>query len=66
MSKTISGLTMEYFMNHPNQELEHGPVVDLVTEQWLKDHDIPPRDPWRAIRKLHQEGKLIKVKKRSL
>jgi len=63
MKKTISGLVMEYFMKHPNRDIPHGPVVDWVTEQWLKDHDTPPRDPWRAIRKLHQEGKLIKVKK---
>jgi len=62
-SKTISELIMEYFLKHPNEDLPHGPVVDWVTEQWLKDHDKPPRDPWRAIRKLHQEGKLIKVKK---
>ena len=54
---------MEYFENHPNEDLSHGPVVDWVTEQWLKDHREPPRDPWRSIRKLHQEGKLIKVKK---
>jgi len=62
-SRTIRELVMEYFMNHPNQDLPHGPVVDWVTEQWLKDHDTPPRDPWRTIRKLHQEGKLIKVSK---
>jgi len=54
---------MEYFMKHPNEEIEHGPVVDWVTEQWLKEHETPPRDPWRSIRKLHQEGKLIKIKK---
>lgn len=37
--------------------------MDWVTEQWLKEHSNPPRDPWRAIRQLHQEGKLIKVKR---
>ncbi|MBU2597747.1 MAG: HNH endonuclease [Actinobacteria bacterium] len=61
--KTINELIMKYFMDHPNKELKHGPVVDWVTEQWLEEHDTPPRDPWRSIRKLHQEGKLIKVKK---
>ena len=30
---------------------------------WLKNHKEPPRDPWRMIRQLHQEGILIKVKK---
>jgi len=61
--KTMSKLIMEYFMQHPNEEMKHGPVVDWVTEQWLEEHDTPPRDLWRSIRKLHQKGKLIKVKK---
>ena len=61
--KTISELVMQFFQMHPNENLPHGPVVDWVTEQWLKNHKTPPRDPWRAIRRLHQEGKLIKVKK---
>ncbi len=63
MTKTISELIMKYFLAHPNKELKHGPVVDWVTEQWLKEHNTPPRDPWRSIRKLHQAGKLIKIKK---
>ncbi len=63
MSKSISALVMEYFVAHPNEELRHGPVVDWVTKQWRKEHKEPPRDPWRAIRKLHQEGVLIKVDK---
>jgi len=54
---------MEYFTSHPGQELEHGPVVDWVTEQWLLEHDTPPRDPWRTIRALHQQGFLVKVRK---
>jgi len=63
VSKTIGELVLEYFYNHPNQDLPHGPVVDWVTEQWLKSHPNPPRDPWRAIRALHQKGILVKVKK---
>jgi hypothetical protein len=62
-SKTISELIMEYFKKHPKENLSHGYVVDWVTKQWIKEHDKSPRDPWRAIRKLHQEGELIKVKK---
>lgn len=62
-SRSISDLITEYFQSHPNEDLQHGPVVDWVTEQYLKEHPEPPRDPWRAIRKLHQEGILIKVKK---
>ena len=63
MAKTIRELAMEYFKNHPNEELPHGPVVDWVTEQYQEEHGNPPRDPWRTIRQLHQEGKLIKIKK---
>ena len=63
MKKTVSQLIMEYFYVHPNEDLKHGPIVDWVTEEWLKTHETPPRDPWRAIRALHQQGFLIKVKK---
>lgn len=63
MARTISELVLEYFRKHPNEDLEHGPVVDWVTEEWLKEKEQPPRDPWRAIRKLHQAGQLIKVRK---
>lgn len=63
MAKSISDLIMDYFKKHPNENLQHGPVVDWVTKQYLKDNSEPPRDPWRAIRKLHQEGILIKIKK---
>ena len=61
--KSISDLVLEYFRNNPNKNMQHGPVVDWVTKQYLKNHTNPPRDPWRAIRQLHQQGKLIKVKK---
>jgi len=63
MVKTINDLIMQYFRNHQKQDLAHGPIVDWVTNEYLKYNPTPPRDPWRAIRKLHQEGKLIKVKK---
>jgi len=35
MTRSIRDLILEFFSNHPNQEFEHGPVVDWVTEQWL-------------------------------
>lgn len=60
---TISGLVFEYFTNHPNEDLEHGPVVDWVTQEWLKTHSTPPRDIWRTVRGLHERGVLIQVKK---
>lgn len=61
--KTISDLIMEYFRRHPKQDLEHGPVVDWVEEQYMKLYGKKPRDTWRGIRKLHQEGILIKIRK---
>ena len=63
MSKTIRGLILEYFQRNANLELEHGPVVDWVTDQYFLEYGKPPRDPWRGIRALHQEGILIKVRK---
>ena len=61
--KSISELVLEYFEIHPNEDLRHGPVVDWVEKQYLKLTGRKPRDTWRAIRKLYQEGKLIKVDK---
>lgn len=62
-SRSISDLVIEYFQKHSRQDLQHGTVVDWVREKYLKEHPNPPRDPWRAIRALYQEGKLIKVRK---
>lgn len=54
---------MEYFRKHPKEELPHGPVVDWVEGEYLKLYGKKPRDIWRGIRRLYQEGILIKVKK---
>lgn len=54
---------MEYFKAHPKRDLPRGPVVDWVEEKYLEISGKKSRDTWRAIRKLHQEGQLIKVKK---
>ena len=62
MAKTIRELVMEYFVNHPHEELPHDPVVDWVTEQYQAERGRPPRDPWRTVRQLHQAGQLIKVR----
>lgn len=61
--KSISELLKEYFKAHPKQDLCHGPVVDWVEEKYLKLYQRKSRDTWRAIRKLHEEGFLIKVRK---
>jgi len=61
--KTISDLIMEFFQRYPKKELHHAPVVDWVEKQYLKLYKRKPRDIWRSIRRLHQEGILIKVRK---
>ncbi|HAV43298.1 TPA: HNH endonuclease [bacterium] len=63
MRKTIANLIMEYFQIHPRKELQHDPVVDYVEERYLELYGKKPRDTWRGIRRLHQEGILIKVRK---
>jgi len=60
---TITALIMQYFKEHPKQDLQHGPVVDWVEGQYLKLYGKKPRDTWRTIRKLHQQGILIKARK---
>lgn len=59
----IKELVKTYFKQHPNEELTHAPVVDWVTKEYLKTHPSPPRDPWRTIRGLYQDGFLVKVRK---
>lgn len=61
--KSMADLIMEYFQEHPNQDIPHGPVVDAVEAQYIALYGKPHRDPWRAVRELSQEGKLVKVKK---
>ena len=63
MEKTVRELVLEYFKARSNEELEHDPVVDWVTEQREKMGAAPPRDVWRMVRQLHQEGKLANVRR---
>lgn len=56
-------LIMEYFKKHPKREIEHPEIVDWVVAEYKKRTGEVFRDPDRAIRKLSQEGKLIKIKK---
>ncbi len=58
-----SALIMEYFKKHPKREIEHPEIVDWVVEEYRKRTGNVFRDPDRAIRKLSQEGQLIKIKK---
>ena len=56
-------IIMQYFKNHPNRDIKHPEIVDYVTEEYKKLTGNVLRDPDRAIRKLSQEGFLIKIAK---
>lgn len=58
-----SDLLMEYFKKNPKRDINHPEIVDWATEEWKKRTGEVFRDPDRSIRKLHQNGFLIKVKK---
>lgn len=62
-NKTIRDLIIEYFINHPEEDMSHGPVVDWVEDKYKQLYNKKPRDIWRSIRNLHEAGFLIKVKK---
>ncbi len=65
MSKkpSLASLVFAYFEQRPFIELAHDDWVDEVMRQYEDLHGRVPRDPWRAARKLHEEGKLQKVRK---
>ncbi len=56
-------LIMEYFKKHPKREIKHPEIVDWVVTEYKKRTGMVFRDPDRAIRKLSQEGQLIKISK---
>src|SRR3989338_10193045 len=56
-------LVMEYFKKNPKKEIEHPEIVDWVVAEYKKRTGMVFRDPDRAIRKLSQEGQLIKISK---
>ncbi|MEW6170198.1 MAG: HNH endonuclease [Candidatus Omnitrophota bacterium] len=58
-----SDLIMKYFKKNPNRNIEHPEIVDWVVAEYKKRTGNVFRDPDRAIRKLSQEGQLIKIKK---
>ena len=58
-----SGLLMEYFQNNPNKDISHPEVVDWAIKEFRKRTGRIFRDPDRGIRKLHQAGYLVKIKK---
>ncbi len=54
---------MEYFKEHPKRAIKHPEIVDWVVTEYKKRTGKVFRDPDRAIRKLSQEGQLIKISK---
>ncbi len=57
---TQAELVKEYFIAHPNQSVPHPAVVDWAVNEYKKRTGQVFRDPDRQIRKLGQEGFLIK------
>jgi len=53
----------EYFQNNPNKDISHPEVVAWALKTFNERTGRIFADPDRGIRKLHQEGQLVKVKK---
>lgn len=56
--KSISEILIEFFKKNPKREITQSEAVDHVFQFIPK-----ARDPWRSVRKLYQDGFLIKVRK---
>lgn len=56
-------LLLEFYKRNPNKDIKHPEVVDWATNEWYKRTGMVFRDPDRGIRRLHQDGYLIKIKK---
>ena len=53
----------EYFLKNPDRDISHPEIVDWVTQEYKKHTGKVFRDPDRGIRKLHQQGWLVKIGK---
>jgi len=60
---TQSEIIFEYYKKYPKRPIEHPEIVDWVVKEFKKRENKVLRDPDRAIRKLSQEGKLVKLGK---
>ncbi|MBU2503967.1 MAG: HNH endonuclease [Nanoarchaeota archaeon] len=58
-----SNLLLEYFKKNPGREIKHPEIVDWAVNEYKKRTGNVFRDPDRAIRKLSQQGQLIKISK---
>ena len=57
---TQAELIYSYYRQHPGRTIPHAEVVDWATAEWELLTGDKFRDPDRSIRKLHQEGRLIR------
>ncbi len=57
---TQTELIYSYYRERAGEAVPHAEAVDWAVREWSKRTGGVFRDPDRAIRKLHQEGKLIK------
>ncbi|MDR0942292.1 MAG: HNH endonuclease [Holosporales bacterium] len=60
---TQEELVKKFFLENPNRDIKHAEVVDWLTAEYKKLTGAVFRDPDRQIRRLHQCGFLIKIKK---
>ena len=54
-------MIIAFFENNPNTEFRHAPIDEWVREQYPKDNDDEPQDVRRAVRKVEEKGRLMKV-----
>lgn len=60
---TQEEILKEFYQNHPNEDIHHSEIVGWVTDEYKKRTGKVFADPDRGIRKLQQNGFLIKVAK---
>ena len=63
MAKTVNELILDFFINRPKTEFRHAPIEEWVAEQYIIENEgsSRPQDVRRAVRKLAETGRLIKV-----
>lgn len=60
---TQMALVMEYFTTNPNVPIKHSEVIDYVAKEYPERTGRQFRYPGPAVRRLAQEGKLIRLRR---
>lgn len=60
---TQIALLQEFFYKNSRRDIPTKEVVDWALDEWLRRTGKRFRDPDRGIRRLHQQGELVKVSK---